>query len=577
MKRFISCIIAVLMLSSMSVVSFAEDSIAMFDKLTGILTVEDSNIANVSVGDTVTMIILKPDFSFDDLEAGSITLSESAFAIKETEVEKINNKLCYSFGNISFPSDTVIGTYELRVGIGGSYTEDASFYFVTLDALKKEISDLDKATASLMESALSDISKVFDIDISAYKDLSSKTFVNTKMADEDFSLLEGATSDDVDAVVKKIQEKLNEYVAVAALDVATDKDAAKKAVLDNAELYNIDISETSVYSMLSETSQERVLERLSEESFDDISKVAEVFDTHCVLVKFESGSYGDVETLIEKNNDILKLDLTDYNELSDTEKTYVHKKMVENSPVYKTVEEVQEAFVTAVGNAEGESGNDGETKEPSKNKGNGSSGGGSKTVALPNDITNKEETPENNEVFNDLASVSWAKEAINSLYENGIVSGRGNNAFAPNENVKRAEFIKMLTEAILTVDETADCSFVDVEKTTWYYRYVATCEKAGLVLGYDDGTLKPDSNISRQEMAVMLKRFLNYKGIILSSGNADAFKDNAQIADYAKEAAGELENAKIMTGDENKNFMPNANATRAQAAKVIFEALKLCK
>lgn len=579
MKRLISCILAIVMILGLNTVCFAEaESVVSFDKITGKLTVEDSNLQTVNIGDIVTMIILKPDCSFEDLESGKITLSGSAYAIKQTEIVKEYNKLSYSFGDWKIPDSADVGTYSVRVGINSSYVKEGSFYFITLNILKKRIADIDAAPAEGMEKVLRDNKDIFDFDMTEYDALSSKTYVNDKMSNEDFSLAENATNEELDVVVKKIKDKLKEHVAVGKLDNAKADENIEQLLKDNADIYNVDLSEDSAYGKLTETLQKRVLERISEESFEDTANVEEKFNSHCVLVKFENASYGEVEKIIK--DDVLKLDLTEYDELSEDEKTYVHKKMVESSPVYKTAEEVKTAFDKAVGEAPEEVNK--EEKNPSKDKGSSSSGsGGGKTISLPNNMTNdninKEETSASKVYFNDIKSVSWAEVAVNSLYEKGIVSGKADGVFAPNDNVKRAEFIKMLTEALLTVDENAQSSFVDVDSDAWYYKYIATCENAGLVAGYEDGSLKPEAAISRQEMAVMVKRFLNHRGITLNSGNAELFADNSQIADYAKEAAGELLASGIMSGDENKNFMPTLSTTRAQAAKVIFEALKLCK
>lgn len=583
MKRLISCLIAIMMILSISAISFAEsETVVSFDQITGKLTVSDENIKNVSEGDIVTMIILKPDYTFDDLESGEITLAESAYAVKQTKITKTNNKLTYSFGSWSLPSSTEIGTYSVRVGINGTYVKEGSFYFITLDILKQEIRDINNASASGMEAELKDKAELFGFDLSAYDELNSKSFVNAKMADEDFSISENATSDDIDVVVQKIKNKLKEFVAISVFNEAETVEEVMTVFETYSDIYNVDVSDDSEFGKLSSSLQKRILERLCKEEIKSVSQITNKLALHSVLVKFESGSYGDVAKIISDNNNILGFDLTEYDKLSKTEKTFVHKKMVEDSPVFMTAEEAEEKFKLAVSEAKGESGNEGETDRPSSNKGGGSRGGGSQTIALPKETKepekeedNKEEV--NKEYFNDIASVSWAKEAIDALYEEGIISGKSEGVFAPNDNVTRAEFIKMLTEAIIEVDESAETSFVDVENDSWYYKYAATCKKAGLVMGYEDGTLKPESNITRQEMAVMVKRFLNYKGITLESGSADTFKDSESIASYAKDAAGELFASGIMNGDENKNFMPENFTTRAQAAKVIFEALKLCK
>lgn len=580
MKRFIACVLSVLMLMSFSVISYAADeNIITFDQITGTLTVSDNNVANVFEGDIVTMVILKPGYNFADLEDGTKTLSDSTFAIKQTTITKSGSKGTYTFGDWTLPSATSIGNYSVRIGIDSGYLIDGSFYFITVDLLRAEVNEVNNASASQMAAQLSDKAELFSLDLTDYNALSSKDSVNSKMAEEDFSVTEDASSDDINVTVEKIKSKLNEFVAVAALDEADDEEDVETCFTKYAELYGIDLSEETAYGKLTANAKARVKTRMAEDTFAELADVSEKFDAHCVLVKFESGSYGDVASLISNNNDILEFDLTAYNDLTKQEKTYVHKKMVENSPVYKTVLEAKAAFDVAVSEAPGQSGNEGESESPSSGSSSGRGSGSGKTVGLPapNIKDSKTEEVISKEYFTDTSTVLWAKESIDALYEAGVVSGKADGIFAPNDNVTRAEFIKMLTEAILTVDNNAKSAFTDVNAADWFYKYAATCQQSGLVLGYEDGSLKPNSFITRQEMAVMVKRFLNYKGIALTAGNANVFKDSAEIGDYANAAAGELYASGIMSGDENGNFMPTANTTRAQAAKVIYMAMQLSK
>lgn len=586
MKKIISCMIAVVMLLSLNTGTFASEAeIITFDQISGTLTVADSNLEGVSSGDIVTMIVLKPGYTFEDLEKGTKTLAEAAMAIKQTEITKSGTKYGYTFGNWTLPDTTKIGNYTLRVGMGKSYVVDGSFYFITVDLLRKEVNEFDKATASQVAGELKDKEELFSLDLTEYNSLDVKDSVNAKLAAEDFSVADDATSEMINTQVEKIKTKLYEFVAVASLNEAETEEEVEALLGKYEALYGVDLTEESAYGKLSDASKKKVKKKMAEAAFEELSDIKKAFDEYCVLVRFENGSYGDVATLIEENNDILGFDLTDYNKLSSTEKTYVHKKMVEDSPVYSSSLDAKKAFDEAVAKAPGNSGNSGETSRPSGSSGgsggSSSKGGGSKVVGLPVATAVPTEEPAeevpDEKYFNDLSNVLWAEESINALYKEGVVSGRSEGIFAPNDNVTRAEFIKMLTEALLEVDENAVSSFKDVDSSDWYYKYAATCQKAGLVLGYEDGTLKPDSYISRQEMAVMVKRFLNHNGVSLKSGDAVVFADSETISEYAKVAAGELYASGIMTGDENRNFMGMNNTTRAQAAKVIYAAMKLCK
>lgn len=182
--------------------------------------------------------------------------------------------------------------------------------------------------------------------------------------------------------------------------------------------------------------------------------------------------------------------------------------------------------------------------------------------------------PQTSYPFSDSES-HWAKDYIQKLWSNGTVSGVSPSEFAPDRTITRAEFTKMLVVACGIPLSGADTEFSDVDPTMWYSLYVAAAYNSGLVSGYDDGSFKPDSTITRQEMAKMLcvacdiiKKYDSY--------NADIFfADNNHISDwaymYVKKACG----LGLFNGDSMNMFNPLSNATRAETAAVLCRMLGL--
>ncbi len=204
--------------------------------------------------------------------------------------------------------------------------------------------------------------------------------------------------------------------------------------------------------------------------------------------------------------------------------------------------------------------------------GGGSFGGGGITaspVEIPEDPT------ENGEVmsFNDVPVSYWAAEAVYALTKEGIVSGVGNDNFAPEEKVSRSQFAKMLVEAF-DIKASGTAVFKDADKNAWYYTYINAANGAGIINGYPDGTFGVDDAITRQDAAVMLARALNYKGI-KSEAETVSYNDAEKIAPYAADAIGTMLKAGIMSGRGNNNFDPEANMTRAEAATVFYRMLNL--
>lgn len=178
----------------------------------------------------------------------------------------------------------------------------------------------------------------------------------------------------------------------------------------------------------------------------------------------------------------------------------------------------------------------------------------------------------NTATFNDLGGVEWAAEAINKLAEKGIINGKAQNTFAPNDNITRAEFAKILVNALNLTDPNATADALsDVKAGEWYYSSVASAFTKGVIKGRDDGQFGVNDSISRQDMAVLLYRAAqaaNYTLPVLAE--EVNFADAAQIDDYAKEAVTALQRAKIINGVSETEFAPKATATRAAAAKMIY-------
>mgnify|MGYP000926758708 FL=1 len=222
-----------------------------------------------------------------------------------------------------------------------------------------------------------------------------------------------------------------------------------------------------------------------------------------------------------------------------------------------------------------------------KGEGGSSSGGGgnkktsktsySFTPSVPSYVPTTTPTPVQDTVvsvtygFTDIADVQWAIESINALYSKGVISGVEPNVFAPNNNVTRAQFVQMLVKAFGFTAEDAVANFSDVSTDAWYYNSVAIASKLGIVSGYEDGTFGADNEITRQEMAVMAYRAAQVAQVAFKTVNEPVqFADQDEIASYALEAVSTMQQAGILNGLDGQLFAPNANATRAQAAKIVY-------
>lgn len=115
--------------------------------------------------------------------------------------------------------------------------------------------------------------------------------------------------------------------------------------------------------------------------------------------------------------------------------------------------------------------------------------------------------------FIDISDYTKYREAILSLSAAGIIKGYPDFSFRPETSLKRAELVKLLLESANTpVENFAGGCFSDVQdKTQWYFKYVCTAKKLGIIKGYPDFSFKPGNSINRAEAVQILCKFQNWK------------------------------------------------------------------
>ncbi|MGN1318206.1 MAG: S-layer homology domain-containing protein [Lachnospirales bacterium] len=181
---------------------------------------------------------------------------------------------------------------------------------------------------------------------------------------------------------------------------------------------------------------------------------------------------------------------------------------------------------------------------------------------------------ENTDRFIDISN-HWAKDIINEISDKNIVSGYEDNTFRPNNSITRAEFLTILYNSNLVSKEikNTEISFMDITGNEWYYDYVKWGVENNLILGYIDDTFRGDNIITRQEMAVVISKFIDIADINIEKGEAVEFNDADTIAPWAMEYVENLSAYGIIKGDNNGNYLPNKDLTRAETAVIINRLL----
>ncbi|MBO4897918.1 MAG: S-layer homology domain-containing protein [Clostridia bacterium] len=163
----------------------------------------------------------------------------------------------------------------------------------------------------------------------------------------------------------------------------------------------------------------------------------------------------------------------------------------------------------------------------------------------------------------------WAKSDIDLMSAAGIVNGRGDMLFDPDEPITRAEFSAFLIRAFSLAPLYYSNSFKDVHPKDWYAGVVETVTKYDIARGYSDSMFLPTMPITREEMTVMTVRALNLAGIIPSGGAQAQFYDSERISAWAIDAVNFASENGLINGTPSGFFKPADSATRAEAAAVI--------
>lgn len=236
---------------------------------------------------------------------------------------------------------------------------------------------------------------------------------------------------------------------------------------------------------------------------------------------------------------------------------------------YKNIADLKSAISKAAELSQ----SNGSTSGGSGGKNYGGGGIGKVGTDAPNNEPPKP-IEESEPFFDDLESVDWAVDAIEYLAAKGVINGKSDRIFAPNDNVTREEFVKILVSAFEISDSDTEPDFSDVVQSDWFYPYISKAISAKIISGYDDNRFGTGDFITRQDICVMVWRTMqSMRNVSISDILQNEFEDSQDVSDYAKDAVNTLFAIGIINGKGNNIFAPRNFATRAEAAKIIYNAV----
>lgn len=172
--------------------------------------------------------------------------------------------------------------------------------------------------------------------------------------------------------------------------------------------------------------------------------------------------------------------------------------------------------------------------------------------------------------FKDVPAESWYYESVKGAVDAGYMNGVSSDMFAPKNNLTRAMFVTMLARFDKAeVNDKAVSPFEDVLTDMWYTGSVVWGTENNLIKGYSEKKFGTNDFIKREDIAVIVHRYIKLKNLTLKDKEAEQYKDVAQVSDYAKESVEFCRIHGLFLGDQHGNLYPQKLITRAEAAAVM--------
>lgn len=476
-----------------------------------------------------------------------ISVTEGRYDAEKSPSERkyVFVKELYSDGGLEceIPADAPSGEYTVAASVDGELTTRSVWHInpaLAEDALKRLAAAKTADEVAAIIDAEYEKLAVDPEEFSAYRQSVSKNFLalfaGTKKTAADFRSAYGS--------------------ALAIAKASADSANAEKYARSYAGELGLDLDE---FDALPDAAKTEFL-RLFASGTINKSTPAEQMTEFMFLAKFNTEKSWTVcrDLIIVEYKDFLGIDAAKYNKLSNGEG--VIKKLMNKTPYSSAA-----ALVSDFNAAEDSDSGSGSTGGGGSSGGSsGSSSGGSGGVSsggyVNTDISGTVG------VFDDVPEGHWAYSYVKDLCARGVIKGVDETHFCPQNGITRAEFATLLRAMFYKSVPAGGAELADVHAGDWYYEPICVLNASGIMFGDENGFFNPNSQITRQDVCVMLQRIL-----ALPAGEAD-FADGDAISGYAAEAVGSLYQNGIISGRGDNLFAPQDTMTRAEAAAILCRA-----
>ena len=358
-----------------------------------------------------------------------------------------------------------------------------------------------------------------------------------------------------------LKEQLNEAASVTALkDNANDSEKLVELLDDEVYRESVGINSSSAvktYNDFKSICGDKMVKAYANSTFTSLADSKAKFELAVISTALkECITASQVKSLLDTNKTLLGFDISTY-QLTDAECMTLSGKTISK------LDDIKDAVLEIVSNRT--------TPAPPSSSSNSGSGGGSGTGSI-GVATPQRPTPiYGSSSFKDMTGFDWASESIEFLYKNGVISGKGDGNFAPQDNVTREEFLKMILSALgINQMPLADKAFSDVAQDAWYAGYINSAYQKGIISGLDEFSFGVGIPIKRENVTVIIYNALKSINLIdESSSFSNDFVDEDSISDYAKDSVSYMKQKGIISGYSDGSFNPSGNITRAESAVAV--------
>lgn len=437
---------------------------------------------------------------------------------------------------------------------GTSETTDKEFVYYSF----KEIKDaIDKVLKGDM--TLKDAKDILSLNITGlYSNINNDSLI--------VSIMKGILAGKTDISSSEFRQAYDEALVKAAIK-SKNTETITVLIDKYAELVGI-TDKLKEYDWFKEGNKTKIISAIASKEYENENDFLQSFRTNVFLDRLSGMHSSKIISFLRENNNsyyndgsLINLDFDGFDSKLGTDGKKDYAASLISSADTSTPEKLISAFNSAIISAQ--------NYNPGSQQGGtgstGGSGGGGYSYVAPTE-TNTEKT-----MFDDINGVAWAKKEIEYLAKKGILNGKSNRQFNPNDNITREEFVTIIVRAF-GFKANGAVEYSDVPSDAWYYESVNAAYENGIASGFD-GKFGTGEKITRQDMAVMLYRTASKLNIELGAKSEREISDKSNVSGYAYEAVDAMYKAEIINGMGEGRFEPQSNATRAQAAKLIYDIL----